>query len=704
LIAALLACARFAARATSPIGACFPIIDLLIRLWLAQLFWMSGLASLADWQATLSHAAALATITGMHPHLLATAGTGLRLLMPPLLLLGLATRLAALPLLALAIPGAMTGAIAGPITGAFSVASGGIAANHVADAPLLWALLATWYVTVGAGALSLDALIARGIYHSALPFAPAAGRALAALSRAARPAMLLLLRAGIATVLLRHGMVRPGPALLVPALLATGFATRLAVLPLLAATGAATMHAASNEHVCWMLLLLLILAAGPGVLSLDALFGAAIRRAAARRPRVPSQAVPRVVIVGGGFAGATAARALRHAPCDITLVDRHNYHLFQPLLYQVATASLSPADIATPIRALFRDQPNVRVLLGEVTAIDTTANTVMLDGGASLPFTFLIVATGARHAYFGHDDWEETAPGLKTLDDATLIRRRILLAFERAESETDPAARRALLTFGVIGGGPTGVELAGAIAELARHGLKNEFRSIDPAEARVLLIQAGDRVLPTFPPALSTAAAKALQALGVEVLLGGAVEGVDAMGLSLSGQRIPCATAFWAAGVAASPAATWLGAPADRAGRLCVAPDLTVPGHANIFAVGDTATVNAWNGMPVPGLAPAAKQQGAYVAHAIRARLAGKTGTADFRYSHAGSLATIGRRAAVADFGRVRLKGPLAWWLWGAIHILFLAGTRNRLVVGIQWFWAYLTFGRGIRLITSPNR
>jgi NADH dehydrogenase/putative oxidoreductase len=688
VIAFLLACARLAASATSAIGATFPVIDLLIRLWLAQLFWMPGLASFVDWPATLGHATPLATTIGMHPHLLALAATSLRLLMPPLLLIGLATRLAALPLLTLAINVAFNGAAAAP----------------GADAPLLWALLAAWYVTIGAGPLSLDALVARGIYDSALPFAPAAGRALATISGAARPAMLLLLRAGIAAMLLRHGMIERGPALLVPALLTAGLATRLAALPLLAASGAATMHAASNEHLCWMLLLLLILAAGPGALSLDTLFGAAIRRAAAARPKVPAQAVPRVVIVGGGFAGVTAARALRHAPCDITLVDRHNYHLFQPLLYQVATASLSPADIATPIRALFRAQPNIRVLLGEVTAIDTAAHTITLNDGATLPFTFLILATGARHAYFGHDDWEGAAPGLKTLDDATLVRRRILLAFERAENEADQAARQALLTFGVIGGGPTGVELAGAIAELARHGLKDEFRSIDPAEARVLLIQAGDRVLPTFPPALSKAAAEALQALGVEVLLGGAVEAVDATGLSVSGQRIPCATAFWAAGVAASPAAAWLGAPADRAGRLCVQPDLSVPGHPNIFAVGDTATVNAWNGMPVPGLAPAAKQQGTHVAHAIRARLTGKTGGAPFRYSHAGSLATIGRRAAVADFGRLRLKGPLAWWLWGAIHILFLAGTRNRLVVGIQWFWAYLTFGRGIRLITSPNR
>jgi NADH dehydrogenase/putative oxidoreductase len=670
-------------RATYLVRRAAPAVDVIIRLWLAQLFWMIGLV---DWHAGLSQTPSVAEAVAMHPHPAAVLVTGARLALPLLLLIGFATRLAALPLLALS------------------------AAAYVADpgqdAPLLWALLAGWYVVVGAGPLSLDHLIARGIYDTALPLAPAVGRFLALFGRSARPLVMLLVRCGVAFVLLRHGMINAGAALASPVLLSAGFATRLAVVPLLAATGAATMHAASNEHLCWMLLLLLILTMGPGAISLDALLAIVLRRRLGTLGMPPGTwdpNLPQVVIVGGGFAGVAAARALRHAPCAITLIDQHNYHLFQPLLYQVATASLSPADIATPIRALFRDQPNIRIMLGRVSAIDPTASTINLSAGASLPYETLILATGARHAYFGHDDWESAAPGLKTLDDATAMRRRILLAFERAETEPDAAAQKALLTFCIIGGGPTGVELAGAIAELARHGLTQEFRAVDPAQARVMLIQAGDRLLPTFPPALSKAAARALDALGVEVRLGLAVESVSTNGITLAGEHIPCATAFWAAGVAASHAAAWLGVPADRAGRVIVAPDLTTPGQPAIFAVGDTACVNAWHGQPVPGLAPAAKQTGGYAARVIRARLAGRPAPPPFRYRHAGSLATIGRRAAVAEFGRVRLSGPVAWWLWGAVHILFLAGSRNRLIVAVQWFWAYLTFGRGIRLITGAS-
>jgi NADH dehydrogenase/putative oxidoreductase len=620
----------------------------------------------------------------MHPHQLAVVLTALRLVLPPFLLVGFATRLAALPILVLSVAAYRAG------TGQ--------------DAPLLWALLGGWFVLLGPGPLSLDSVIARGIYRSALPLAPAAGRLLTRLGRASRPAGLAMLRLGVAAVLIRHGMLAFDGGILLGALLAAGLATRLAALPLLAATATATMHAVSNEHVCWMLLVLLIMSHGPGALSVDAMLGAAWRRfraASPAAPGTPAPALPRIVIVGGGFAGIAAARALRNAPCEVTLIDRHNYHLFQPLLYQVATASLSPADIATPIRALFRGQPNARVVLGQVQAVDTEQRMVATEDGSRFSYDTLILATGARHAYFGHDDWEGAAPGLKTLDDATGIRRRILLAFERAETTTDSAAREALLTFVVVGGGPTGVELAGAIAELARHGLTREFRTIDPAQARVVLIQSGDRVLPNFPKSSSEAAARALRALGVDLHLGQAVEAVDAHGVMLGSQRIACATAFWAAGVAASPAAAWMGSAADRAGRLMVAPDLTVPGHAEIFAIGDTAAVHAWNGQPVPGLAPAAKQAGDYAARVIRARLSGRRPPKPFRYRHAGSLATIGRREAVAEFGRIRIDGTLAWWIWGMVHIMFLASARNRLVVGVQWFWAYLTFGRGIRLITG---
>jgi NADH dehydrogenase/putative oxidoreductase len=382
------------------------------------------------------------------------------------------------------------------------------------------------------------------------------------------------------------------------------------------------------------------------------------------------------------------------------LIDRRNYFLFQPLLYQVATAGLSPADIAGPIRALFRDQPNVRVLLGEVTGVDAAMREVILRD-ARVAYDYLAVATGARHSYFGHDEWAPFAPGLKQIDDATSIRSRLLFAFEQAENAGSPEVQREMLTFVIVGGGPTGVELSGAIAELARHGLSREFRAIDPSMARVILMQSGPRILPTFPESLSREAAAALTDLGVEVLTGSAVQRIDDGGVVVSGRRMPAGNVFWAAGVMASPAAQWLKAEADQAGRVKVTEDLSVPGVPEIFAIGDTALSDGWDGKPVPGLAPAAKQQGRYVASVIKARIEGRPLPAPFHYRHAGSLATIGRKAAVADFGWLRLSGALAWWVWGAVHILFLSGMRNRVVVALEWFWAYLTYHPSTRLITG---
>ena len=384
----------------------------------------------------------------------------------------------------------------------------------------------------------------------------------------------------------------------------------------------------------------------------------------------------------------------------MTLIDRHNYHLFQPLLYQVATASLSPGDIAVPIRNLFRDQFNAEVVYGEVTGVDTAARTVALDG-RRIDYDYLVLATGASHSYFGRDDWGPFAPGLKRVEDATEVRRRVLTAFERAEGSDDPAERLAQLTFLIVGGGPTGVELAGAIAELAHFGLEREFRNIDPAAARVILVQAGARVLPTFPESLSAAAASALQSLGVEALVNSRVEQIDADGVTISGRRIAARTVLWAAGVVASPAARWLGAATDNAGRVKVAADLSVPDLDGVFAIGDTALATAWQGQPVPGLAPAAKQGGDHVARVIAAHLAGRAAVAPFVYRHRGSLATIGRKAAVADFGWLQLRGAWAWWLWGVVHVGFLAGTRNRVSVMLDWFWSYLTFTSGTRLITG---
>ena len=408
-----------------------------------------------------------------------------------------------------------------------------------------------------------------------------------------------------------------------------------------------------------------------------------------------------VVIVGAGFGGLAAAHGLAGAAVEITIIDQRNHHLFQPLLYQVGTASLATSEIAWPIRHLVRNRKEITTLLGEVTGVDTRNRTVALEDGGAVHYDTLVLATGARHAYFGHDEWEPYAPGLKTLEDATSIRRRILLSFERAERETDPERRAALLTFVIVGGGPTGVELAGAIAELAYHNLPREYRHIDTRKARVVLIEAGPRILPSFTEDLSAYARAALERLGVEIQLGSAVSECSGRGVIYADRTLAAKVILWAAGVRASPAAAWAGLPADNAGRVKVEPDLTAPGHPEIFVIGDTATIDAWRGKPVPGIAPAAKQQGLHVARTIRARLRGDTAQRMFRYKHSGNLATIGRRAAVIDFGTIKVRGWLAWWIWGLAHIYFLIGVRNRLAVAISWLWIYSTGSRSACLITQ---
>ena len=411
----------------------------------------------------------------------------------------------------------------------------------------------------------------------------------------------------------------------------------------------------------------------------------------------------RVVIVGAGFGGLETTYRLAGAPVEITLIDRRNHHLFQPLLYQVAAASLATSEIAWPIRYLLRDRHDVTTLFANASGVDAPNNRVLLDDGGSIPYDTLVLATGARHAYFGHDEWEPFAPGLKTLEDATTLRRLILVAFERAERETDPQKRDALLTFVIIGAGPTGVELAGTIADLANDTLPKDFRHIDTRKARVVLIEAGNRVLAGFPDDLSAYALTSLQGLGVEVMFGSPVTDCSADGVVFGGNKLEARTIIWAAGVRASRAAEWLNAPADRAFRLKVEPDLTVPGHPDIFAVGDTTTIAGPDGNPVPGIAPAAKQQGRYVADLIRARLAGRT-LPPFRYKHAGSLAQIGKRLAVIDFGRgIKLRGALAWWIWGIAHIYFLIGLRNRLSVAMSWLWIHARDQRAARLITQGS-
>jgi NADH dehydrogenase len=409
---------------------------------------------------------------------------------------------------------------------------------------------------------------------------------------------------------------------------------------------------------------------------------------------------PRVVIVGAGFGGLAAARALRRADVAVTVIDQRNHHLFQPLLYQVATAGLSPAEIAAPIRAILRDQANARVLLGRVATVDAAGRVVVLADGARIPFDWLIVATGARHSYFGNEHWARHAPGIKTIEDALAVRRRVLLALERAETETDPDRRRALLTFVVIGGGPTGVEMAGAIAELARKSVSRDFRSITPRCSRVILVEAGPRLLPSFPDELSEAALRSIETLGVEVRLGMPVTAIDADGVRIGQAFVGSKTVIWGAGVKASPAAAWLDADADRLGRVIVDETLRPAGRDNIFVIGDTAACPGPEGRPLPGLAPVAKQQGAHAARQIVRAIHGKP-LGHFRYRDAGNLATIGRSRAVAEFGRVRISGFIAWLLWTVAHVYFLIGFRSRLAVSVNWVWHYLTFDRSARLITG---
>jgi NADH:ubiquinone reductase (H+-translocating) len=416
---------------------------------------------------------------------------------------------------------------------------------------------------------------------------------------------------------------------------------------------------------------------------------------------VPPVETNSVVIVGAGFGGLRAAQALARAPVHVTIVDRSNHHLFQPLLYQVATAALSPADIAAPIRGIIKDHPNVDVLMAELTGIDLPEKKI-LTTVRPVPFDYLILATGARYNYFGHDDWEANAPALKTIPDAIAIREKILRAFEAAEAEEDSVKRAALLTFVLVGGGPTGVEMAGAIAELAHRALASDFRRIDPRSAQVVLLEAGPKILASFPDPLVQKATAELERLGVRVRTSARVESVTAEGVMVSGSFLPTKTVIWAAGVVVgSPLGNWLGAETDRSGRVKVAPDLSVPGHPEIFVIGDACYFVDEKGKQLPGVAPVAMQQGRYVGSLIKGRLEGKVDQKHFHYWDKGNLATVGRSFAIADLGKIRLSGLIAWLAWIVVHIYYLIGFRNRTVVLFEWAWAYFTFQRGARLITG---
>jgi NADH dehydrogenase/putative oxidoreductase len=677
------------AVARNAAGAMAAIIDLGARLWLAQAFFVSGLLKISNWDNALYLSAHEYPVSWLDPVLAAYLGAAIELICPIFLAVGLMTRLASLPMLALSL-----------------VIQFGYQAL---DANLYWAALFGWFVVLGPGPLSLDRRLGAGLRSAAVPFAAKAIRLAEMLRQWVGPVYQLAVRLWLAFAVAGFEFSAFVPMLavgslarIVAPLLAIGLAAPVVcLLTMFVGSVEMAMGGAGSPYALWLLALLC--SAGAGPLSADVFLLRALAGRLGRGAEDADMAAwPHVVIVGGGFGGLACAIGLRLLPVRITLIDRRNHHLFQPLLYQVATASLSPGDIATPIRGVFRDDPNVTVLRATLSGVDPKARTIFADGMV-IRYDYLVLATGATHAYFGKDQWAPFAPGLKRVEDALAIRARVLDAFERAEAAENAEARSRLLTFVIVGGGPTGVEMAGALAELARHGLDKEFRRFDPADARIILVQSAPRILPTFPERLSTLAKQSLEVLGVEVRLNSRVDVIDGDGVTVAGTPIASGTVFWAAGVMASPAAIWLNAEADGAGRVKVAADLSVPGLPNVFAVGDTAASSAWNGNPVPGLAPAAKQGGEYVAGVIRARVLGDPAPPPFRYRHAGSLATIGRKSAVADFGRVQLSGAVAWWLWGLVHVYFLVGLRNRLSVMFDWFWAYLTYGVGVRLITGEE-
>ena len=685
----------------------WPALDLMIRLWIGKQAIMSGLLLVNDWNTALTLAVNEYPIPGLDPRIEALLGIILQLAGGSSLLLGMGTRLGALAIVVL-----------NAATQAYYVAL---------DLDLFRIALAIGYILRGPGPLSLDHLLIQGLSRSAIPFAAPIATFLDKTRAPFAAAYRLGLRLWLALALLLAGsaifsalgpplslwlplrsaavlFAGVGSLLAVP--LGLGLATRLTATLAIGATGYREMMAVGDFSMFWFLGMALLLVSGPGALSLDGAISTMLKRRFPQldgKPAFSLKGLPRVVIIGGGFGGVACCRALRHTPVQVTLIDRHNYHLFQPLLYQVATAALSPGDIAVPIRSMFRDQFNAQVVLGDVSDIDARRQRVIVQD-LTTPYDYLVVATGATHSYFGKEGWARHAPGLKHVEDATAIRRRVLEAFERAEIAPCETERHRLLNFVIVGAGPTGVELAGAIAELARFGMGKEFRNIDPSVATILLVQATPRILPTFPEKLSKHAQQSLERIGVKILVDSMVENIDADGVIINGMRIYSKSVLWAAGVMASPAAKWLKAEADRAGRVKVESNLSVPNLPNVFVIGDAAWSDAWRGKPVPGLAPAAKQGGTHIAKLITARVLGRPDPKPFVYRHRGSLATIGRKSAVADFGWIRLAGAPAWWFWGFVHLAFLVGGRNRLSVLLNWAWSYFSFRASTRLITgAPN-
>ncbi|WP_108809815.1 FAD-dependent oxidoreductase [Sphingorhabdus sp. Alg231-15] len=688
----------------SIIGLVSPVFDLLVRLFVAQAIFRSGIVKLSDWDTALSLARFEYPVSWMAPETAAVVGVTIEIVAPILLLVGLLTREAALAILMLLVVSQV---------------------EYIPTDLNLWLIaILGWFVLRGAKGFSFDRAVAGGLSGSALPFADPIMRFFEYLTDKAALVWLLIIRLWLAvTLVVVAGMTNVVDAeLLLPVksfagvdpIIAIGLAVLLVFGMVVPITGLALIVVLSTLAVMGlhpdltlypMLLFGLMIIFGAGYLSVDRMISNWLEYNILfdRKYEDVPEHWPHIVVVGAGFGGLACVAKLKNLPVRITLIDRHNYHLFQPLLYQIATAALSPADVATPIRGLFRNDGNVRVLLGEVSSVDSKAKSLTY-GQNSLDYDHLVLATGASHSYFGKDEWAPFAPGLKTIEDGVSVRAHVLRAFERAESSNDPERVKRLLTFVIVGAGPTGVELAGAIAELAHQGLKDEFSRIDPTQAQIILVQSGERILPAFPEDLSVHAAASLKNLGVDIRLKSRVTDIAAERVKIGDDmEIATETVLWAAGVIASPAGKWLDADTDRAGRVAVDDHLRVTGHENVFAIGDTAGSNAWDGNPVPGLAPAAKQAGVYVANYIQQQLLDDKQIGPFQYKHQGSLATIGRKSAVADFGFMKLHGALAWWLWGAVHVGFLSGMRNRIAVLVNWIWSYFTLQLGIRLITGKD-
>ncbi|MEP1421481.1 MAG: FAD-dependent oxidoreductase [Erythrobacter sp.] len=689
----------------------WPVSDLVIRFFIGMWFLRSGLVKATDWDTALLLATVEYPVSWMSPTHAAMTGIAIEILGPILLIAGLFTRPAAFAMAALTI---VSQAVYVPTT-----------TNLIVSAMLIW------YVLHGPAAFSLDRVLAFGFKSSALPLARPTIVAWDWSREHLAPIVMAILRLWMGVTLLTYaGVIEPPVAVMtwLPATIFLGFPDWLAIFwavffftgfgAVIVSYGlfflmAAFMITGAHPNVTLFPFLFLAIyeAKGAGILSADRAILAWLEKNILfdrDYSEIPDR-WPHVVVVGAGFGGLAAVEGLKRLPVRITLIDKRNYHLFQPLLYQIATATLNPADIAAPIRSLFKGDGNVRVLKGEVNGIDAQNGTLTYGDGSELSYDRLVLATGATHSYFGRDEWGPFAPGLKTIEDGVAVRASILNAFEEAEASDDDERIKRLLTFVIVGAGPTGVELAGAIAELAKVSVEREFRTIDPASARVILVQSGNRILPAFPEELSAKAAQSLEDLGVEIRTGGRVTEIAETHVRIGDDtRLDTETVLWAAGVAASPASKWLGAKADRAGRAEVNDHMRVLGadgeaFANIFAIGDTAGSNAWDGKPVPGLAPAAKQAGAYVSKVIEAELLSKACPGPFTYKHQGSLATIGRKSAVADFGVFKISGAIAWWLWGLVHVGFLTGARNRVTVTVNWAWSFFAKHSGVRLITGKE-